>query len=129
MSVLSTNHKKKLYDQVDRFGSRLVRMLIMKTGMKPAFVICEHLTTYKEKAFVRLKCYRRRLGCLKVIMRRITFAVTRMFSYQTKDPRRKEGLRRRYSRDPELGEWYRTVIKEYVAKGYARKLTQKKRPL
>ena len=32
-------------------------------------------------------------------------------------------LRRRFSRDPELEEKYRTVMKEYIAKGYARKLT------
>lgn len=37
--------------------------------------------------------------------------------------RRLSSLRRRFSRDPDLEEKYRMMMKEYVAKGYARKLT------
>ena len=37
--------------------------------------------------------------------------------------RRLSSLRRRFSRDPELEEKYQTVMEEYIAKGYARKLT------
>ena len=68
--------------------SPLVHARIMKADLKPAFAIFQHLATYQEKTFVRSKFYRRRLGCLKVIMRLVCFGETRMLSYQTTDPRR-----------------------------------------
>ena len=42
---------------------------------------------------------------------------------RSKAVRRLSSLKRRFSRDSELEERYRTIMKEYVAKGYARKLT------
>ena len=68
ISVHFTSYNKKLYEQVDKFWNleSFGAHANQETDLKPTFAICQHLTTYQKETFVWSKCYRRRLGCLKV---------------------------------------------------------------
>lgn len=69
----------------------LVPMLIKKT-LKTHLKLAIAIWTYQEKTFARLRCYRGRIGCQMITMRRVCVGVTRILSYQVTDPRKWKGF-------------------------------------
>ena len=128
MSVHFTSYNKKLYEQVDKFwnleffGTRADDKGRLETSVSN--MSAPHNLSREDICAVEMLQNTTRMSEghyeTGLLWRDKNVELP---NNRSEAVRRLSSLRRRFSRDPELEERYRTVMEEYVAKGYACKLT------
>ena len=127
-SVHFTSYNKKLYEQVDKFwnlesfGTHADQESRLKTSVCNMSVPQNLLREDIPAVEMLQKTTRMSEGHYETGLFWRDENV-KLPNNRSEAVRRLSSLRRRFSRDPELEEKYRTVMEEYVAKGYARKFT------
>ena len=128
MNVHFTSYNKKFYEQVDKFwnlvsfGTHADQESRLKTSV--CNVSAPHNLSREDILAVEMlqKTIRMSEGHYEMGLLWRDENV-KLPNNRSEVVRRLSSPRRRFSRDPELEEKYRTVMEDYVAKGYARKLT------
>lgn len=131
MSVHFTSYNKKLYEQIDKFwnlesfGMHADQESRLKTSI--CNMSAPHNLSREDTRAVEMlqKTTRMSEGHYETGLLWRDENV-KLLNNRSEAVRRLSSLTRRFSRDPDLEEKYRAVMKEYVAKGCAHKLTPEK---